>query len=327
MSTEQEIQIEDLSNDKSYFTQIPNIIYRMGLGPYVIAYYSILKSIAGDRATCFMSQKNLALLVGCSDKQISLMNKFMSKPFEILNGKSLIRLKTQKKNGEYLPNIIQVVDIWSENMSVIGSKKTIPNTPMPKKVSKFKKNIPSEPSSPPREPGSPPREPGSDKEETIEEDLSNNNDINVNLDRSSYICDSIVSFDASTYVLPNGKNLSLQMQRSIAKYSEDELYKLRSNIAYFEDQVKKGIKPNDTYEKWLQACIKYDYASKQNNSDQNKLYATFIKEEYKLSNLTILKTVLQMRKNAIEPPHSISFSLPVKTFTDALDNFIKNNKD
>lgn len=326
MSTEQEIQIEDLSNDKSYFTQIPNIIYRMGLGPYVIAYYSILKSIAGDRATCFMSQKNLARLVGCSDKQISLMNKFMSQPFKILNGKSLIRLKTQKRNGEYLPNIIQVVDIWSENMSVIGSKKPIPNTPMPKKITKIKEKIPSERSSPPPERSSPPREPGSDKEETIEEDLSKNNDINVTDDRSSFISDSIVSFDPETYVLPNGERLSLKMRRSLAKYSDKDKQKLHANVSYFHEQIAKG-KRWDNPEAYLQSCIKNNYAQGQTNAWQNKLYATWMKEEHKMRNLTILKTVVQLKKNSREPADSLSFTLPAETFSAALDSFIKNYKE
>lgn len=327
MSNDQEIQVEDLSNDKSYFTQIPNIIYRMGLGPYVIAYYCILKSIAGDKSTCFMSQSNLAKLVGCSSRHIIHMNKFMSQPFKVLGGKPLIRIKNQKKNGEYLPNIIQVVDIWVENINIIANKTPVSQTPMPKKDKEIKESFSSEPYSPPCEPYSPPYEPGSHKEETIEEDLYKKNDniYNNSDNRSSFENDSIVSFDAKTYRLPDGKPLSLQMQRSIAKYPEKDLYKLRCNVAYFEEQVKKGIKlqPNSTYERWLQTCIKYDYAGKEDNAEQNKRYATYLKKEHNPKGLNLMKTVVQFKRSENEPPESISYSLNPIVFSDILEKYIE----
>ena len=112
MSNNQEVQVEDLSTEKKYFSQIPNIIHKMGLGCYIVAYYCLLKSIAGDKNTCFMSQKNLSNLLGCSDRQIRLMNDFMSKPFQILGGKPLIKITQRKdENGEILPNLVQIIDI------------------------------------------------------------------------------------------------------------------------------------------------------------------------------------------------------------------------
>lgn len=159
------------------------------------------------------------------------------------------------------------------------------------------------------------------------EELYKENDNNVNDDRSLHKCDSIVSFDPQTYRLPDGSPLSLQMRRGLAKYSEEDLYKLRSNVAYFEDQVRKGRKPHTTYERMLQDCIKNNYAGKQNNVQQNNLYARFMKEEYKLRGLTILKTVVQLKSSENEPPQSISLSLPAQTFSSILDKFIENNKD
>lgn len=166
MSDDSEIQVEDLCTEKKFFSQIPNIIHKMGLGPYVVSYYCLLKSIAGDKNTCFMSQKNLSRMLGCSDRQIRLMNDFMSRPFEILGGKPLIKVTQRKdENGENLPNLVQVVDIWVENILVLKDKKTIPQTPMPKKERDIKKNISAEYSSTPAEYSSTPAEPGSYKEE------------------------------------------------------------------------------------------------------------------------------------------------------------------
>lgn len=120
MSDDQEIHVEDLCTEKQYFSQIPNIIHRMGLGCYVVAYYCLLKSIAREKSTCYMKQKNIAKMLGCSDRQIRIMNNIMTQEFEILGGKPLIKIKHRKdSSGENLPNIIQVVDIWVENITAI----------------------------------------------------------------------------------------------------------------------------------------------------------------------------------------------------------------
>jgi len=129
---DQQIEIEDLSTEKKFFTQIPNIIYKMGLGPYVVAYYCLLKAIAGETGACFISQKNICDMLGCSERQIRLMNAFMSQPFAILGGKPLIKIKHRTdKNGGKTTNLIQITDIWLENVHVLSSGQDIPKTPMP----------------------------------------------------------------------------------------------------------------------------------------------------------------------------------------------------
>ena len=166
MSDDQEIHVEDLCTEKKYFSQIPNIIHRMGLGCYIVAYYCLLKSIAGDKNSCYMSQKNIASLLGCSTRQIRLMNDFMAKPFAILSGKPLIKVTHRKdENNESIPNLIQVVDIWVENVMALGSKTPIPKTPMKQKLSTIKEKFSPEPYSAPPEPGAIPPEPGAYKEE------------------------------------------------------------------------------------------------------------------------------------------------------------------
>ncbi len=90
----------------------------------------------------------------------------MSKGFEVLGGKPLIKITHRKdENGQSLPNLIQVVDIWFENILALKNKVIIPQTTLPKKVKKIKKNNTPEPGSGGTEPGSGGTEPGSDKEE------------------------------------------------------------------------------------------------------------------------------------------------------------------
>lgn len=186
-------------------------------------------------------------------------------------------------------------------------KKRVPKTPEPFTVKP--------------EPVTPRQTIKNDKEERYKE-----NDNNVTDYRSSHTLDSIVSFDPETYTLPNGERLSLKMRRSLAKYTEKDKQKLHANVSYFHEQIAKG-KKWDNPEAYLQSCIKNNYAQGQTNAWQNKLYATWMKEEHKMRNLTILKTVVQMKKNSNEPAESLSYTLPAETFTAALDSFIRNHKE
>lgn len=166
MSSADEIQVEDLCSEKKFFNQVPNIIYRMGLGCHIIAYYGLLKSVAGDRGSCFMTQKTIAERLGCSERQVRKMNAFMAKPFEILGGKPLIRVSKQKSSdGGCKPNLVQIVDIWVENVMVLNSKIYIPLTPMPIEKKKIKEKNGAAPDSAPPAPDSAPPAPGATKEE------------------------------------------------------------------------------------------------------------------------------------------------------------------
>lgn len=318
--SDQEIQVEDLSTEKKFFTQIPNIIIRMGLGPYALSYYLVLKSIAGDK-TCFMKAKNLAELVGCSTRQLRRLNAILSKPFEALNGKPLIKISYRKdSNGESQPNVIQIVDIWVENIDALRSDKPIAKTKIPKQKTKTKEKNSVDCESGGVDCESRGADCGADIIRTIEGDDFKENDINVR-DRSFDESQSIVSFDPKTYILPNGQNLSLRMQRSLAKYTGKDREKILANVQYFHDLIKKGQK-FDNPESYLQACIKNNYAASRSNSEQNDLYARFIKESENPRGLKILKTVIQMDKFNGEPPISLSKTLPHASFCSALDNYV-----
>ena len=163
--------------------------------------------------------------------------------------------------------------------------------------------------------------------EFIKNDLNVTNEVEKEEeeDRSLDMQESNVLFNPSTFVLPNGNPLSLQMKRSIAKYSDQDRQKLSANVAYFNEQVKKGIKI-DNDEAYLQTCIKFNYAQKNTNSWQNRLYAQWFKEETKASGLKILKTVVQIHTSDSKFPESVSFSLPPESFGEALRSIIKKSK-
>lgn len=150
------------------------------------------------------------------------------------------------------------------------------------------------------------------------------NDINVREDRSSLTLNSI-AFDPEEFILPNGAHLSDRMKRSLRKYTQEQWQDLLPNVAYFQAQVAKGIHmPNP--EAYLQSCISKNYAKESDNSFQNRLYAEWAKDEYKLRGLQILKTVVKFKRSSREAEESISLSLPPESFSAALDGYISKNE-
>ncbi len=109
------MQIFDLSSEKTYFTQIPNIIDDLGLTPIIFRFYIKLKRTAGDKGCCWKSTRTLAAELGVSIGTISKLKKELEKPFDLLGGKSLIRIEKgdiQKNETDR----IYITDIWPENM-------------------------------------------------------------------------------------------------------------------------------------------------------------------------------------------------------------------
>ena len=54
------IEIKDLSSIHHYRTELPNIIFEIGLSPKLIGVYSAIKRCAGDKGICIKSEKTLA---------------------------------------------------------------------------------------------------------------------------------------------------------------------------------------------------------------------------------------------------------------------------
>jgi len=327
MSGHIQIQVKDESSEKKYFTQLPNILLRMGFSPYVITYYLVLKSIAGisPTKTCFMCQSEIADMVGCTPRHLRKMDAILEKSYAELGGKPLIIVKRQTNDkGEKMTNAISIVDIWVESITAFEKKitKIQEKKSTTKKV--IKKIISAEPRSAPAEPRSAPAEPRSDIIRTIEKEISKKNENNNVRNRSSDISEPTVLFDPETFKLPNGDGLSLRMKRSFTKYSREDRQKLHANVAYFQKVVQKGAKITN-YEAYLQRCINENYAQKGENSWQNQTYARFIKEEYNLHKMEILNTVVRFKRSEKEPYESISFKLPHLSFADSLEKYIEKH--
>lgn len=101
--------------DHHYRTELPNIIFELGLTPYDFTVYAALKRIAGDGGACWMSMPNLAKLCACSETQVKNSIKKLSGTFEKLK-KPLIKITRRKlENGVNQTNVITIIDVWREN--------------------------------------------------------------------------------------------------------------------------------------------------------------------------------------------------------------------
>ena len=113
-----EYTINDESTDHKYFSQIPSVIYFIGLDPYQIALYVTIKCFSGDHSVCTKSAPNLAKCAGMSVRklqQVALslceINKTLKKPLISI-------LQRTSEYGDKAPNEIKIKDIWPENMKL-----------------------------------------------------------------------------------------------------------------------------------------------------------------------------------------------------------------
>jgi hypothetical protein len=129
-------------------------------------------------------------------------------------------------------------------------------------------------------------------------------------------------FNPRSYKLRDGQPLSIRMQNSICKYSENERKRALANVQYYEEYVDSGQTIKTEHERFLQYCIRDDLAMKKENCGRNDLLARVMKEEYRMNEMEILAKSIRIKKSDHEEPISISKELPHQTFTNILDNYI-----
>jgi len=132
----------------------------------------------------------------------------------------------------------------------------------------------------------------------------------------------IVFFSLEVGIFPDGSRISTRMARSLSKYDDQGRDRVERAIKYFNEQVAKGKRPQTGYERWLQDIINKGYAEKEENRQQNHLYARFIKEMHQLSNAEfyIMDTVVKTGAD------SIALNLPPETFKQIINNLINQRR-
>jgi hypothetical protein len=110
-----EIHVQDLSSNHIYRTELPNLIFELGLDPYELSAYAAIKRAAGDKGQCIKSYDTLAIHAGmCRRKLIPIIDKLCL--INPILGKSLItKAKRLTEVGNSSTNLIQINDIWPDN--------------------------------------------------------------------------------------------------------------------------------------------------------------------------------------------------------------------
>lgn len=98
------------SEDRKWYTMIPNIVDDMGLDPYAFRLYAHLRRVAGDTGACWQSTDTLA-------KHCKMGEGSVSKAKQALKAAKLIRIELRTRNGTRYHHIT-IIDIWAKNMAV-----------------------------------------------------------------------------------------------------------------------------------------------------------------------------------------------------------------
>jgi DNA-binding MarR family transcriptional regulator len=99
----------DKTNDKKYFTIIPNLVIN-GSSAYEQALYLTMKRIAGEHGTCFASQNTLA-------KKLHVSQWTISKTLIKLLERGWIKKLGLKKGKTRPVTEYEITDIWVENVN------------------------------------------------------------------------------------------------------------------------------------------------------------------------------------------------------------------
>lgn len=111
------IDIQDNSNDRKYFTIVPNYVLNHSLA-IDQALYLQMKRIAGENGKCFTSEKNLC-------EKLGIGTKALHKSIKYLITHKWIEF-TGRTGGKTRPlNTYRIIDLWQENSKFYDNQKIV----------------------------------------------------------------------------------------------------------------------------------------------------------------------------------------------------------
>lgn len=108
--------VNEVSSLHKCRTEIPNILFELGLDCFALAVYMIFKRIAGDQGKCWASQESIAKMAGIGLTKLREIKKELAKPRELLGNVPLIYVQKRADSGE--SDIITIEDIWPQNFTL-----------------------------------------------------------------------------------------------------------------------------------------------------------------------------------------------------------------
>lgn len=207
----QNYEIEESIPDHYFRTEIPNIIFELGLTPYELSVYAHLKRIAGDTGKCWRTLKSLSSICGIKETKLrECLHSLSTNNFSSLLKYPLITITSRKRvDGSQESNLISINSVWGVNGSYFREIKK-QNTPLAKRTT-------------PPSPNEPPPSPNEDKEEPLQEEHIKEN--------ISAVADDSSSLEISSFFIASIKAIKPDFtKRSSRKWLKDfgNLLKLRS---------------------------------------------------------------------------------------------------
>ncbi len=115
-------KIYDESTNHHYRTEIPNILFDIGLKANQLALYLAIKRTAGDKGECFKSRNSLCKEAGIGTRIYPKIKAELSQIQKLIN-KPLIISKTRfNECGDQDTDELIIVDIWPENNQYFQNK-------------------------------------------------------------------------------------------------------------------------------------------------------------------------------------------------------------
>lgn len=108
------LKIVDGSDDKKYFTIIPNIIVN-GSNHWEQSLYLVMKRIAGENGECYASVRTLAKKMDCSTGQISKTIKSLLK-------RGWIEFVGTRKGKTSPVKCYRIIDLWQKNIEMYSKE-------------------------------------------------------------------------------------------------------------------------------------------------------------------------------------------------------------
>lgn len=111
-------RVQDNGDAKRYRTEIPNIVFTLGLTPFELALYVHLKKTAGEDGTCWKSTATLAKETGMSAGMVSKAKQGLLAPQTDLDGAPLIVISEETNpHGGKPRQLITLTDLWPANVN------------------------------------------------------------------------------------------------------------------------------------------------------------------------------------------------------------------
>jgi hypothetical protein len=116
LELDEEFNVEEEKSDHHYRTEIPNIVFKLGISIQAIALYAYLKNTAGDKSACWKKQKTICGDLDISPASYVKYRKELAKPQSLLNGKPLIKIQIRKNADKSNQTTkIFISGIWRDN--------------------------------------------------------------------------------------------------------------------------------------------------------------------------------------------------------------------